>query len=612
MWATDYDLVYQFNGAANADASSITSNSAYGNYAGAVSNNGLRITWQMNCGNNSTGDPKGIWLGANSSNKAKMILSNGSYADANGIAAALSSDITNCAVSTTYIAAFIDSDTQLNDICKIAITSGELSASATMYLLAYYKGDSDASACWHILAKKSATSSSYDLTHTFTPIASARYALAIYRSGGQFQYKAPVISFYKEHVDDSSLETPTWDMSESSVSITDVESKEVEISTNYDGIIQVESDDENVATVEIENNVITITGVNPGTATISVTGIATATYKSVSDEIAVTVTAAPATMGTYDIDVNNSLFGTSYNGTISDVSSLSGTKKGVTITYNKGTSNNYYVNDTQARVYGGTNVEISVPTGFVLTEIHWIKSSNYSASVGNYNSSTGVWTGKAQSVIFTHNANSGASRLDLNSVRVTYAVALHIGTAQYATYYNAVSSYVMPAGLEGITVEGVSGTELTLETRYQAEAVVPAGEALVLHSTSNLEEETIFALNAGTTANEPLNDNMLKGTSTADEYTEGGVTYYRLSQHEGKVGFYWGAAEGGKFQPGANKAYLALPAGAPARFIFGQQDVPTELQNVSAEAVSRKVMIDGRLYILRDGNLFDLNGRLVK
>lgn len=191
---------------------------------------------------------------------------------------------------------------------------------------------------------------------------------------------------------------------------------------------------------------------------------------------------------------------------------------------------------------------------------------------------------------------------------------LNVTTAQYATYYNATEAYKMPAGLEGITVEGVSGTNLTLNnTHYAAGSVVPAGEALVLHATEELTEATEFTLYAGTTSAEKISDNMLKGTSTAEEETIGGAPYYRLSQHDGQVGFYYGAEGGVAFKPGANKAYLALNgASAPARFIFGQQDVPTELQNVSAETVSRKVVIDGRLYIVRDGNMFDLNGRLVK
>lgn len=206
---------------------------------------------------------------------------------------------------------------------------------------------------------------------------------------------------------------------------------------------------------------------------------------------------------------------------------------------------------------------------------------------------------------------SGYASTAAYAAEIVVGDLISVSSAEYATYYNKTMAYTMPEGLVGITVEGVIGNTLTLETRYEAGDVVPAGEALLLHG-----KEGTYTLYAATTEDAKSEDNMLKGTSTADEMTTGnaGDKYYRLSQHEGEVGFYWGAADGGEFKPGANKAYLALniPGSAPARFIFGQQDVPTELQNASAETVSRKVMIDGRLYIVRDGNMFDLNGRLVK
>lgn len=210
-----------------------------------------------------------------------------------------------------------------------------------------------------------------------------------------------------------------------------------------------------------------------------------------------------------------------------------------------------------------------------------------------------------------------SNQIRIWSIKFTPAVAdLSVTSAEYATYYNKTMAYVMPDGLEGITVEGVNGSALALETRYEAGDAVPAGEALLLHGN-----EGTYTLYAATTDKTKIAENMLKGTSTADDWTTGGDKYYRLSQHNGEVGFYWGAAEGGKFQPGANKAYLAIPAdaAAPARFLFGQQGVPTDIDNVnvnpstdSGQALSTKVLRDGHLYIVREGKTYDSLGRLVK
>ena len=46
------------------------------------------------------------------------------------------------------------------------------------------------------------------------------------------------------------------------------------------------------------------------------------------------------------------------------------------------------------------------------------------------------------------------------------------------------------------------------------------------------------------------------------------------------LGFYWGAENGGAFKPGANKAYLAVPAAAAKEgFAFGET---TGINNVNA------------------------------
>lgn len=69
------------------------------------------------------------------------------------------------------------------------------------------------------------------------------------------------------------------------------ESVDVTLTTNTDGLISCESDDEDVATVALKSgNVYTITAKTEGTATITISSAASATYKPASATVEITVT----------------------------------------------------------------------------------------------------------------------------------------------------------------------------------------------------------------------------------------------------------------------------------------------------------------------------------
>ena len=71
---------------------------------------------------------------------------------------------------------------------------------------------------------------------------------------------------------------------------------------------------------------------------------------------------------------------------------------------------------------------------------------------------------------------------------------------------------------------------------------------------------------------------------------------------------------------GANRAYLteltpaaAAPAPGRHRISMPIQKMPTAISNVSAEKASvRKVMLNGNIYIMREGTLYDMRGNCVK
>ena len=113
---------------------------------------------------------------------------------------------------------------------------------------------------------------------------------------------------------------------------------------------------------------------------------------------------------------------------------------------------------------------------------------------------------------------------------------------------------------------------------------------------------------------------MLKGTLTADETTVGeNCLFYRLTMHNGTdIGFWWGAAGGGAFQPGAHKAYLAVPTtiaqgNAPMRFwMVDEENNATDIKSIEGNEVSEKFIENGQLMIKHDGIIYDALGRKIR
>ena len=164
----------------------------------------------------------------------------------------------------------------------------------------------------------------------------------------------------------------------------------------------------------------------------------------------------------------------------------------------------------------------------------------------------------------------------------------------YGTFYTD-HAYVMPENLDGSVVKVDNEGKLVVQTVYEGTNgdVVPANTALLINSYDTFtgtKDYTIFYTNESGV--DHSSDNMLKGTLTADETTVGdNCLFYRLTMHganpsnnePGTIGFWWGASDGGAFKPGANKAYLAVPALQAARisgFAFDEDGTTTAIEDV--------------------------------
>ena len=185
---------------------------------------------------------------------------------------------------------------------------------------------------------------------------------------------------------------------------------------------------------------------------------------------------------------------------------------------------------------------------------------------------------------------------------------MNIPAAGYATYYNSVHAYAMPYNMEGY----VFNTTDRLVKEYEGGQVVPAGTALVLQAAEGLYP---YAFTTG--GNAPAATNQLLGTDTETLLTADANAYFyalSLDSNNENVGFYWMNATGEAFINGAHKAYLKVAKSlAPARYyLFNGENGATGISELQQGEKACKFLENGRLFILKDGHVYDVTGRAVK
>ena len=145
-------------------------------------------------------------------------------------------------------------------------------------------------------------------------------------------------------------------------------------------------------------------------------------------------------------------------------------------------------------------------------------------------------------------------------------VDVEIGSIGYSTLYYSDKALTLPAGLSAATYK-VEGDRIVVSRDYPSGSVIPAGEAVVLHTDS----PGVYTLEEGTATDSPDPDNKLTGSDNEATFSDSAQTYYILSLGEeggdpASVGFYYQNENGTSVNTAAHKAYLALPSGsAPAK-----------------------------------------------
>lgn len=185
----------------------------------------------------------------------------------------------------------------------------------------------------------------------------------------------------------------------------------------------------------------------------------------------------------------------------------------------------------------------------------------------------------------------------------TLTLAATDGEFRYATFSSAKA---VEFAEDVVYIVKVAGGVMSLEKASQQ---VPANNGVLIKSSNATVEYQEIAEAAA------LAEANLLYPASKDKADFENCLFYKLAYGDAELtpatlGFYWGAADGGVFASREGSAYLAVPtSAAPARFLFNET---TALEHKTLNAEVKKALIDGKIVIFRGGNMFDLNGRIVK
>ena len=300
-----------------------------------------------------------------------------------------------------------------------------------------------------------------------------------------------------------------------------------------------------------------------------------------------------------------------------------GTPKTFTVT--KGSTNNFTVTSTVG------NLKKLTAT---------ISGTNYKINSSGLTSGAKLITnGTTQTITFTQDltevvcpATSGnqirLTKLEVQAVASStdYCTTipdaqLTVGETGYATLYYSNFDLVVPENAEAYTFRSVNG-ELTKSETYAEGAVIPAGEAVVVHTLNGLSSTLNFKKGIATAACDA--SSQLAGTDEATAITpDADYYFYGLSLNSSNdinsVGFYWMEADGAAFTNGAHKAYLkiqksefaGMQAAAARGFAF--EGTVTGVESVESSNNTPQAIYDltGRRVSKAEKGIYIINGKKV-
>ncbi len=170
------------------------------------------------------------------------------------------------------------------------------------------------------------------------------------------------------------------------------------------------------------------------------------------------------------------------------------------------------------------------------------------------------------------------------------------------TFYYSDNAFVIPEGVIAATYAlNADNTKVQPNMTIEAGGMIAAGVPVVIKGEPNTTYYFNEALDAANAIQDP--DNILIGQENAGSIEANPTAefyYYTLGAKSGVCGFYWGAVDGGVFELGAHKAYLALAADVASNASFVMFDGTVTAINAiqNNEAVAK-------------GAIYNLNGQKV-
>lgn len=306
----------------------------------------------------------------------------------------------------------------------------------------------------------------------------------------------------------------------------------------YDGTITYSSSNSAITVNPTTGEVTFDASAVEKTTTITATASETTNFLSGTASYVLTVKDPNAIPG----NLNNSTFGTSYNGSITpiaDFSSVSGFIGNVEVIYSKGSASYAYINSTQIRMYKGSELTFNAPEGYHIKSIVFDNSIS-SLVCDNGTIENKQWTadGDLMSVTFSKSTegNITLKSVTISLEQIASSIAKPTITPASGTYTEA-QTVTITNNAEGATVYYTNdGTTPTASSnRYTAPFVLKKNGTYTIKAIAINSE----GKSAVTTATITINHTVLapvfteaNGTTFTEPYTihltaeEGCTIYY--------------------------------------------------------------------------------------
>lgn len=369
-----------------------------------------------------------------------------------------------------------------------------------------------------------------------------------------------------------------------------------------------ESDNEAVATVSSDG---TVTAVAVGVAHITIT----TEDGNYTDVCTVAVSPVPLVSATIDLSTNDWGISESPTKTVASTNFTSGI---YTITLEGSTGNGYYF-DTNNVMLGKSGATLTLPAfpfNVSLIKIYGVDNASGSVSfnifVGDEAVSTEAISSKLDHDFAIPENKQAAGTIyvikvtNANNMRISKIEVfgyITLGASGYSTYATNFKYKVSGATVYKATVNGAK-TAVTLTE--VTDAVIPANEGVILKG----EEGEKVAIAESSSAASDFTGNELVGVLTP---TLAQANWYVLATNldgDGLTKFHNCYAG---IEIPANKAYMVIgEATAPSIRIIEAGNEATDIQNVEGAEKAVKFMENGKLYIQKNGVVYDAMGKTVR